>query len=76
MATKKPENQIHNYALSLLAWAVQQPINGGTDCYQVAAFDDEQDAKEHAERLNERFGPDLPYVVSYIGTRYENLDQK
>lgn len=72
----RPENQIHNYALSLLAWTVQEQINGGTDWYEVAAFNDQDAAIEYAEFLNKRDTPALPYVVSYVGTRYGSPDKE
>ena len=69
----RPENEIHNYSLSLLSWLVSEPINGGTDWHEVAAFDDEQDAKDYAEYLTKRSAHDQPYAVSFVGTRYGNF---
>lgn len=71
----RPENEIHNYALSLLAWAVQEPLNGGTDWREVAAFHDEQDAIDYAAYLTKRDAPKDAYVVSHVGTRYGSPDK-
>jgi len=60
-------NQNHVYETSLLAWAVQEHINGGTDWYTPAAFGSEGDAISYCEYLSER-DPDGNYVVAAIGT--------
>jgi formaldehyde-activating enzyme involved in methanogenesis len=71
----KPENQIHNYALSLMKWAVQEQFHGGTDWYEVAAFADKTDAEQYAKYLTATNHPDLPYVVSHVGTRYGSSEE-
>lgn len=72
----KPINPIHDYALTLMTHVVQEQINGGTDWREVAAFTSEFEAKHYAGWLTEANGPDLPYVVSHIGTRHGNPDEE
>lgn len=59
-------NQNHIYETSLLGWAVQEMINGGTDWYTVAAFQHEYAAQKYAEYLSEN--SDDKYEVSWVGT--------
>ncbi|KPG86487.1 hypothetical protein AEQ27_04000 [Frigoribacterium sp. RIT-PI-h] len=62
-------NTTHQYACSLLEYAVEEPINGDTDHYTRGAFKMESDAQECAAKLNAA-DPNAPYPyrVVRIGT--------
>lgn len=63
------KNPAHEYALSLLGWVVQEPINGRTDYYVVAAFETSYSARKYADWMNEH-DPlhEYGYEVAEVGT--------
>lgn len=65
--TNQNINENHVYETSLLGWAVQEHINGGTDWYTTAAFQLEADARDHRDNRAEQ-DPAGNYVVSWVGT--------
>ena len=65
--TNQNINEVHVYETSLLGWAVQEHINGGTDWYTPAVFESVGDANSYRDYLADR-DPNGNYVVSWIGT--------
>lgn len=66
-------NESHDNACSLLGYVVEEPFNGDTDWYVVAAFDHSDAAEQYAAFRNSTESPEYPYRVANVGTRRRDM---
>jgi hypothetical protein len=73
MIDERPINESHQYAMAMLSHVVEEPINGDTDCYVIAAFDNGSAAENYANYMNDRYpDKDYAYRAVAVGTQFRN----